>query len=105
MVTNDAAVQEALQRVTRGAERYARKGHAALQPDDAIRRHVLRGLARNLVEQGRAYCPCREVTGDRKADRVNICPCRTHLDEIARFGECECGLFVRPESGPTGREE
>jgi len=77
----------------------------ALQPDEALRRHVLRGLARNLVEHGRAYCPCREVAGDRAVDRVNICPCRTHRDEIARFGECECGLFVAPEGGRTGREE
>jgi ferredoxin-thioredoxin reductase catalytic subunit len=87
------------------AERHARRGRVALQPDDSTRRHVLRGLARNLIEHSRAYCPCRNVTGDPDADRVNICPCRTHKEEIARDGECECGLFVAPKGGPSGRGE
>ncbi len=89
---------EALERVTRAAEAYARKGKAALQPDLPLRNYVLRGLARNLVEHGRAYCPCRDVTGDRDKDKVNICPCRTHLEEIEQLGACECGLFVAPTS-------
>ena len=87
-------MEAALERVTRTAERCARKGGLALQSDLPLRRHVLRGLARNLIEHGRAYCPCREVTGDKELDRVNICPCRTHLKEIESAGECECGLFV-----------
>ena len=86
--------EEALGRVTSMAERYARNSGLALHSDLPLRRHVLRGLARNLVEYGRAYCPCREVTGDKELDRVNICPCRTHLKEIESAGECECGLFV-----------
>ncbi len=65
-----------------------------MQPDDALRRHVLEGLARNLVRHGRAYCPCREVTGDAERDRPNICPCRTHMEEIRATGECECGIFA-----------
>jgi ferredoxin-thioredoxin reductase catalytic chain len=99
MAEVDPKFREALEQVTRAAERYAQRGRVALQPDEAVRRHVLRGLARNLVRYGRAYCPCREAEGDPEVDRVNICPCRTHLEEIARFGECECGLFVTPESG------
>ena len=87
---------EALERVTRAAEAYAGKGKAALQPDRPVRDYVLRGLARNLVQHRRAYCPCRDVTGEPERDKVNICPCRTHLDEIAQLGACECGLYVAP---------
>jgi len=91
---NQKEMAAALERVTRMANAYARKSGLAVQPDDALRRHVLHGLARNLLLHGRAYCPCREVTGDPVRDRPNICPCRTHMEEIERFGECECGIFV-----------
>jgi ferredoxin-thioredoxin reductase catalytic subunit len=84
----------ALERVTRMARAHARRSRLRVQPDDALRRHVLHGLARNLALHGRPYCPCREVTGDADRDRPNICPCRTHGEEIARTGECECGIFV-----------
>lgn len=94
----DTAFHEALQRVTRAARRYGRRNGVALQPDDAVREYVLRGLARNVVEHGRPYCPCREVTGDSDRDRANICPCRTHTEEIARMGECECGLYVAEDT-------
>jgi ferredoxin-thioredoxin reductase catalytic subunit len=95
---------EALERVTHAAERYAQKSGLALNPDAAARRHALLGLARNLVRHGRPYCPCREVTGHPERDRANICPCRTHREEIGRSGECECGLFVA-KAGPEGGKE
>ncbi len=88
------ALERALRRVTRATERAAERGGVALNPDVVVRRHVLRGLARNVAKHGRPYCPCREVTGEPEKDRANICPCRTHHEEIARCGECECGLFV-----------
>lgn len=87
----------ALRQVTARAERFAAATGLRLQPDDALRRHVLEGLAENLLVHGRGYCPCREVTGDAEKDRLNICPCRTHRAEIARMGECECGLFIAGE--------
>lgn len=96
--STDTVFDEALQRVRRTAERYGRREGVALQPDDAVREYVLRGLARNVVEHGRPYCPCREVTGEAEQDRANICPCRTHTDEIARMGECECGLYVAEDT-------
>src|SRR3972149_6590380 len=85
----------ALERVTGMAERYAERSGFALQSDQAQLRYVLDGLAHNLIKHGRPYCPCREVTGDSQRDRGNICPCRTHQEEIVQFGECECGLFTR----------
>ena len=93
-------LQRAHARVTRAAERYAKISGLRLQPDAAQLRYVLNGLARNLVGYGWAYCPCRTVTGDPEKDRVNICPCRSHREEVERFGECECGLFVAPEALP-----
>lgn len=92
--TSEKRLDEAVRRVTRTARRYADGAEVALQSDEVLRRHVLRGLAQNLLEHGRPYCPCRDVTGVEKRDRVNICPCRTHLEEIERWGECECGLYV-----------
>ena len=87
------------------ARRHAERQGLGVQCDDAQLRYVLNGLARNFVEHGRPYCPCREVTGDPEADRVNICPCRTHREEVARFGQCECGLFVRANGAPGTEEE
>jgi len=94
-MADDEEFRAALERVTRNAERYAERAGLALQPDRAQRDYVLRGLARNLLQYGKAYCPCREVAGDPQKDRVNICPCRTHCAEIEQSGQCECGLFVK----------
>ena len=95
---------DAVQRVTGMAERHAARSGLALQPDQAQRNYVLRGLADNLIKYGRPYCPCREVTGDPEKDRLSICPCRTHRDEVMQFGQCECGLFTRP-SGNSGHNK
>lgn len=86
--------REARTRVERMVQRYAQRGPHALNPDQVTVEHVLTGLARNLVRHGRPYCPCREVTGDPRRDRVNICPCPQHHEDIARDGICECGIFV-----------
>lgn len=101
---DEQGFEAALERVTRAAERYSRKSGLALHPDLPLRRHVLRGLARNLLRYGRPYCPCRQVTGDTEKDRVNICPCRTHREEVARLGECECGLFVAGDTSTSQKE-
>lgn len=92
----DEAKKAALERVTRSAKRYAARSGLALQPDPAQLDYVLDGLAANLIKYGKPYCPCREVTGNPEEDRLNICPCRTHREEVERLGECECGLFTRP---------
>lgn len=93
----DAELIEARARVERMVQRYLSQGRYALNPDPVTVEHVLAGLARNLVEYGRWYCPCREVLGDPELDRSNICPCPQHHGDIARDGACECGLFVNHE--------
>jgi ferredoxin-thioredoxin reductase catalytic subunit len=95
----EEALEAALARVQRVVQRSAEKSGLALNPDLAVRRHVLRGLARNLVSYGKPYCPCREVAGSEQVDRANICPCRAGRKEVARSGECECGLFVARQGG------
>jgi ferredoxin-thioredoxin reductase catalytic subunit len=94
---------EMLGRVRRMAERHAARNGFALQPDRAQLDYVLGGMAENWTAYGRPYCPCRPVTGDEEKDRLNICPCRSHREDIAKFGECECSLFVRDGHNP-GKE-
>ncbi len=87
----------ARQRVEHMVHRYLARAPYRLNPDPTTVEYVLSGLARNLVQHGRAYCPCREVTGDAARDRTNICPCPQHRADIARDGFCECGIFVTPD--------
>ncbi len=97
MPSDNLTPDQARERVTRMAERYAARGPYRLHPDPVTVNYVLTGLARNLVKHGRAYCPCREVTGDPARDRANLCPCPSHPADIARSGACECGIFVSEE--------
>jgi ferredoxin-thioredoxin reductase catalytic subunit len=92
---------EARARVERMVERYVGRGRYCLNPDPVTVEHVEAGLARNLVQYGHWYCPCRDVTGDAEQDRKNICPCPQHHDDIARDGVCECGIFVSREFAQT----
>ncbi|UCH34419.1 MAG: ferredoxin:thioredoxin reductase [Armatimonadota bacterium] len=94
---HDVTLHDVRQLVHRRIERYLRRSPYRLFPDETVVRSLVTRLARNLVAHGRQYCPCRKVTGDRAADRPNICPCRTHRAEIARDGHCECRLFVSQE--------
>jgi ferredoxin-thioredoxin reductase catalytic subunit len=86
-----------LAQVSAMVTRYARRSPYVLNPHPDVVEGVLMGLARNRLRYGRFYCPCREVTGDPAEDRINICPCRTHRQDIAQGGSCECGLFMSPE--------
>jgi len=87
-------LQKAFEAVRRMAYAYAQRGPYALNPDESVVTHVLRGLAYNKVKHGLAYCPCRVVTGDPRRDAESICPCRSHRADIEATGSCECGLFV-----------
>jgi ferredoxin-thioredoxin reductase catalytic subunit len=80
--------------VVRTVTKYVERRPFFLNPDKTVVDNIIAGLVRNKIKYGRAYCPCREVKGTPKEDSANICPCRTHKEEIARQGTCECGLFV-----------
>jgi ferredoxin-thioredoxin reductase catalytic subunit len=92
-----AQLAEARERVERMVTRYVKAGRYVLNPDPVTVNHVVAGLTRNLLRWGHWYCPCREVTGRVKEDRMNICPCPQHHADIAREGVCECGIFVSRE--------
>ena len=74
--------------------KYAERSSFFLNPDNVVVRNIISGLVRNRMKYGYAYCPCRNVKEIPEEDARNICPCRTHKEEIARQGTCECGLFV-----------
>ena len=76
---------------------YAKEKGLALNPDDRQFSAVVRGLVRNRMKHGERYCPCRIRSGDPERDRLIICPCTHHEQEIAAEGHCHCNLFFRPE--------
>ena len=85
------------------AEDYARKNNFVLNPDEQIRETVITGLASNKIKYGFRYCPCRIVSGNLAEDKLKICPCHWHREEIARDGHCHCQLFFRPDAIKTNR--
>jgi ferredoxin-thioredoxin reductase catalytic subunit len=98
---SDQHREKARARIERMVGRYVERGPYVLNPDPVTVEHVLAGLTRNLVEHGRWYCPCREVTGDSRRDRRNICPCPQHKEDIERDGVCECGIFASADYART----
>ena len=94
---DEERTKEAREQVERMVRRHVARAPFRLNPDAVTVEHVLAGLTCNLIEHGRWYCPCREVTGDPERDRASICPCRQHREDIGRDGVCECGLFVSEE--------
>ena len=80
--------EEALERAKLMSERYVERGPYQFFPlADAVD-SVQRGLAKNLVNRGRLYCPCQVLNGDPGEDRKKICPCERHHEDIARDGFC-----------------
>ena len=89
--TNETRVRASVEKVIK---EYAERSPFFLNPDSVVVKNLVAGLVKNKLQYGHAYCPCREVRGIPEEDRDNICPCKTHGEEIARHGTCECGLFV-----------
>lgn len=84
------------------AEAYAKIHGFSLNPNNKQLGTVLRGLARNRLKLGEQYCPCRLRSGDKEKDRIIICPCIYHEDEILQEGHCHCNLFFQPMKGGRG---
>lgn len=79
----------------------AKQGWAA-NPDAAFRAQVERGLTVNFRRYGYYLCPCRDGDGERAADADIVCPCAYSAADVAEFGHCFCGLYLRPDfaAGP-----
>lgn len=76
-------------------EEYAKKSGLKLNPDKKVVRRIIKGLLENEKKYGARYCPCRKVSGNPAEDKLKICPCHWHLQEIEKNGHCLCGLFVK----------
>lgn len=74
---------------------YAEKNGFRLNPDKETVRTIIRSLLKNERKQGFRYCPCRRLSGEAAEDRLKICPCYWHKEEIKNSGRCHCGLFVK----------
>ncbi|KLK88156.1 ferredoxin thioredoxin reductase [Methanoculleus sediminis] len=77
------------------AKEYAKEKGYILNVDEKQLEAVLRGLARNKERFGEAYCPCRLRSGDPEKDRIIVCPCIYHEEEIGEQGTCHCRLFFK----------
>lgn len=86
----------ALRRVRRFVATYVAKGAYELYPDPEVVENVVQGLAENLVNHGRMYCPCADVEGSKTKGSDMVCPCGPHHADIARQGCCDCALFASP---------
>lgn len=84
------------QEILSWVRRYAEEKGLALNTDDRQLTAVIRGLVRNRLRHGERYCPCRIRSGDPEKDRLIICPCAYHEEEIEGEGHCHCNLFFRP---------
>ena len=70
------------------------KGKYGLYPEAEVVENVVQGLADNLVEHGRMYCPCADVEDSKAKGSAMVCPCTPHPEDIARQGYCDCALFA-----------
>lgn len=85
-------------------EKVAKAKGWELNPDQNFRSSIQEGLLSNFNRHGRLYCPCRDVEGEPKDNRDILCPCPYAVQDIQEYGQCFCGLFVRPGFGKNGEE-
>jgi ferredoxin-thioredoxin reductase catalytic subunit len=91
---DDEARIAALRRVRKFVESYSTRGPYTLYPEPEVVENVVQGLADNLVEHGKMYCPCAPVEESKTKAHHMVCPCTPHRDDIARQGYCDCALFA-----------
>lgn len=68
-----------------------------LNPDQKFLQDLLEGLKTNEERFGYPACPCRFASGNLELDRDIICPCDYRDPDVAEFGACYCGLYVRKD--------
>lgn len=79
--------------LTKQMQKHAEDNGIQLNPDEDTTNRIIGLLARNAEEKGKAYCPCRVLSGDAKKDDMIVCPCVYHMGEIELQGRCHCNLF------------
>lgn len=85
---------ETLAKVRRFVDSYVRKGPYGLYPRSAVVDNVVTGLADNLEQHGKMYCPCAPLEAAKARGNELVCPCAPHHADIARQGTCDCALFA-----------
>jgi len=80
------------------AKKLAKDKGWVLNPDEKQMSTDLRGLARNKARFGEMYGPCRLRSGEPEKDKIIICPCIYHEEEIEQEGKCHCNLFFKRKS-------
>lgn len=76
-------------------EEYAKQNGFKLNPKKEVVERIVKGLFENEKKYGKKYCPCRRITGNEEEDKLKICPCYWHKEEIEKDGHCTCYLFVK----------
>jgi ferredoxin-thioredoxin reductase catalytic chain len=94
---DDDRREAALRRARKLVATYVEKGPYELYPEPEVVENVVQGLADNLVEHGRMYCPCAPVAESKAKGSDMVCPCKPHPADIARQGYCDCALFASPD--------
>ncbi|MDD1661458.1 MAG: ferredoxin:thioredoxin reductase [Methanomicrobiales archaeon] len=89
--------EDLYQEILSWVRKYAGEKGLVLNKEDRQLTAVIRGLVRNRLKHGEKYCPCRIRSGDPEKDRLIICPCAYHEDEIEGEGHCHCNLFFLPD--------
>ena len=83
--------------VKQRAEADARTYGYYLNPEPEFLQSLLEGLKKNEERYGYPSCPCRIASGNLELDRDIICPCDYRDPDVAEFGACYCGLYVRKD--------
>jgi len=84
-----------IEEVKRRAEADAKTFGYYLNADPNFLQGLLEGLKQNEERYGYPSCPCRLASGNLDYDRDIICPCDYRDPDVAQFGACYCGLYVR----------
>jgi ferredoxin-thioredoxin reductase catalytic subunit/rubredoxin len=86
-----------LEKVRQRAEADARTYGYYLNPEVDFLKSLLEGLKKNEERYGYPSCPCRLASGIFEFDRDIICPCDYRDPDVAEYGACYCGLYVRKD--------
>lgn len=74
-------------------QEYAKKSGFILNSDKKQLNFIIKGLKADEDKYGFRFCTCRVATGNFDKDRLIICPCIYHKQEIVNQSHCFCKLF------------
>lgn len=92
-------LNQVIEKLTNFAVSYAKKNNCLINQDQVKFEQLIEEMAKNKIEFGAPYCPCRtkRISGDREADKKLICPCPEAKGDIESKGSCYCDLFFKKQ--------